>query len=112
LTGRWRSLASSRYAVAATAILLSLQVGGCALDLFGPQLSLWSAFCLVTHNAVLDWADAGLYLLLAFSWIAGLLSLRFVGLRPAYWLLFAAIPVALAGQSFLLAAGILSCDAP
>jgi hypothetical protein len=112
LTGRWRAWSSSRHAVAITAILLSLQVGGCVLDLAGPEASLWSAFCLVTHNAVLDWVGAGLYLLLAFSWIAGLLSLRFVGLRPAYWLLFAAIPAALAVQSLLLSAGILGCDGP
>jgi hypothetical protein len=112
LTGRWRAWSSSRHAVAITAILLSLQLGGCVLDLVGPQASLFSAFCMVTHNAVLDWVGAGLYLLLAFSWIAGLLSLRFVRLRPAYWLLFAAIPVALAGQASLLSAGILGCALP
>jgi hypothetical protein len=92
--------------------LLVLQIGGCAFDVTHRQLSLLPAFCMVTPNAWLEAIVIAIGFLLTFSWVAGVLGLRFAPLRPVYWLLLVAIPLAYAGQIWLLQRGVLACDAP
>jgi hypothetical protein len=75
------------------------------------QITIWSALCTVADNRSLGIAAVVIGLCLTFSWVVGLLSLRFAVLRLAYWGLLFMIPLALAAQQGLLDRHILSCDA-
>jgi hypothetical protein len=113
LSGRWSKLASSPKARVATIALLILQLAGCALDLTTEQASLGSAFCLAApgHGA-LESLGFALWIVLSFSWLVGLGALRVARLRPLYWALLAAIPLAWLGQAWMIGRHLLFCDAP
>jgi hypothetical protein len=108
----WRAFPYSRAAGRVTIVLLVLQLGGCAFDFTCGQLSLMSAICLVTSNPVLSLVGAVLWLILALSWLVGLLSVGIPSIRPLYWGLLFLIPFAYAGQLILLQQGVLGCDGP
>ena len=97
----------------ATVLLLTAQLGGCAIDLVSEQAVLRSLFCTAAVGRdALEWIAALTWLVLAFSWIVGLTALRHPLLRPAYWSLLLLIPAAFAAQSWLLDRQILYCDGP
>ena len=108
----WRAIASGRIARLLTIVLLIIQLTGCVFDLTHSQVALMSGFCMVTDNRMLGMAGAAIGLALTLSWLVGLASLRIANLRPVYWLLFLAIPLAFVVQMQLLHRHVLSCDAP
>lgn len=111
--GRWRAFVSGRSGRLLTIGLVTLQVGGCAADLMSEQATAISFFCLVAADAsLLGAAATGIWLVLAFSWILGLVAIRTAGLRPLYWALVLLIPAALAGQGALIERQALRCDGP
>jgi hypothetical protein len=96
-----------------TVALLTLQLGGCALDLTTEQAVLGSLFCLADPNdGPIELAGSLIWLVLSLSWVAGLAALRWSRLRPLYWSLVAATPLAYAVQAWLLHRHLLFCDAP
>jgi hypothetical protein len=98
---------------ALTIVLLMLQLGGCVVDFTsGQQAALWPAVCLVTRNRNFL-LETGLFLVwvvLSFSWILGLASLRWTQLRPVYWALILLVPFAYVGHQELLGHRVFSCD--
>jgi hypothetical protein len=109
----WRDIASGRRARAATIVLLVLQLGACTADLMSEQATLGALFCLAAPgNGLIEALGFALWLLLSLSWLVGLAGLRLAPLRPIYWALVAAIPIAWAVQALLLHRRLLFCDAP
>lgn len=93
--------------------LLVLQLGGCALDTLSKQVALLSMFCTAApDDEPLVLVSGAVWIVLAFSWIVGLLALVQERLRPIYWALVAAIPLAAGAQFWLLQRNFLYCDAP
>jgi hypothetical protein len=76
------------------------------------QAALESVFFLATSDAKLEYLAGTLWIALAFSWIPGLVSVRLAWLRPVYWLLIVAIPVAYSVQLHLIHKQALHCDGP
>jgi hypothetical protein len=94
-------------------VLLTLQLGGCTVDLMSEQASLRSLFCTAAPgDGPIEIVVFVAWAVLAFSWIVGLTSLRIAALRPAYWALLLAIAPAWLTQSALLERDILFCDGP
>jgi hypothetical protein len=113
LTRRWTEFAAARKAYLATLALLILQLGGCVVDLVSEQATLMAGFCIaVPGDSVLEWVGSAVWVVLCLSWLAGLVALRVPPLRPLYWGLIAAIPIAWAAQNLLLHRHLLFCDAP
>jgi hypothetical protein len=105
---------SGRTARRITALLLVLQLAGCAADMVTEQVTAMSFFCMVTQpeNSALETAALVVWLLLAFSWIVGLVAIKVAGLRPIYWVLLLAVPISLASQQALLDNHLIFCDGP
>ena len=113
MSGRWTGFATGAGARRLTLWLIVLQLGGCALDTATEQAIALSFFCTAApRDEALELVAGAVWLVLAFSWIAGLIALRRPALRPAYWSLLLAIPFAGAGQAWLLHRHYLLCDAP
>ena len=108
----WAEFISSPVARRITIVLLVLQIGGCVVDLAAEQYWLMSAICLVAASALAQLLGFVLWLILALSWVVGLLALRSPPARPAYWALLSAIPIAYLVQTSLLERGVLGCDGP
>jgi hypothetical protein len=113
LSGRWTGFAATPSARQLTLWLIILQLGGCMLDTMTEQAVALTFFCMASvKDDALELVAGAVWLVLAFSWIVGLLGLRWPALRPAYWSLLAAIPFAWAAQAWLLHRHLLFCDAP
>ncbi|MFL6843590.1 MAG: hypothetical protein ACJ8ER_01775 [Allosphingosinicella sp.] len=110
---RWTRFVSGPGGRRLTIALLILQLGGCVLDMQGRQASLMAAFCLAARDDdALVLLGGAVWIVLALSWTAGLFAVRWPILRPIYWSLLAAIPLAWAAQAWLLYRHFLFCDAP
>jgi hypothetical protein len=113
LSGRWTGFVASPGARQLTLWLLILQLGGCMLDTMTSQATLVSLFCTApVDDDALALLAGSVWLVLAFSWVGGLLALRRPALRPAYWSLLVAIPFAGAGHAWLIHRHLLFCDSP
>lgn len=97
-----------------TVILLALQMVGCAVDLTTTQVSLGTFFCMAPgiDNDAIAWTGVAIWLALMLSWIVGAIAMWRPGARPVYWLLLAAIPIAVLGHQALLASNVFHCDVP
>jgi hypothetical protein len=110
---RWRGFVAGRSGRLITLILLTAQLGGCAVDLVTEQRVLLSAFCTAAFDdGPLEIVSFAVWLALCLSWFAGLVAIRIPPLRPFYWSLVLLIPFAFAGQAWLLYRHILFCDVP
>jgi hypothetical protein len=112
LTSRWRGFISGPGARRATILLVILHLAGCGADLITEQWWLMSAICLVAASGLARAIGYGSWLVLALSWAAGLLAVRWPPARPLYWALLLAMPAAFMAQQSLLDRGLLSCDGP
>jgi hypothetical protein len=110
---RWTAFVGGARGRRLTAWLLVLQLGGCVADQMSEQASLMSLFCLVApDDDLLELIAGATWIVLAFSWTAGLFAVRWAALRPIYWSLLAAIPCAWGAQAWLIHRDLLFCDGP
>jgi hypothetical protein len=71
-----------------TIVLLTTQLGGCAVDMVTEQRVLMAVFCTAAFDdGPLEVASFAVWLVLCLSWFAGLVALRVAPLRPLYWAL-------------------------
>jgi hypothetical protein len=89
-----------------------VHLGACAADLMSEQVALMGFFCTGSDNPLLSWTVTGLVLASYLSLPFGFFAVRFRRLRPLYFVLIALIPIVVVGIDRLVAARILTCDAP
>src|SRR6185295_10699323 len=105
------SMANSRTGRNLTLGLLILQLAGCVVDFgSGNQSALWPAVCMVSSNVALGMGGLLIWTLLSSSWILGLAALRWIPLRPVYWIMIRLSALAYLAHHELLERGVFSCD--